>query len=288
MIAHLNRAPVALRPPPLGAWPHGILVATDGRTPSDAALLAARKLAPVGTFGVLTVLPTDISAERPLDVVADRGALAEHVAGIREQVARLFGERADVRIETRTGYPPAVLAAFAQTHGTGLLIVGIGRPRVIDRLLGDESTLRLARLSKTPILAIAEQRHVPARRIVVGIDFTPTSARAARLAIGLAAPDAEVVLAHVETPDARMRADAGLRRLIETVQTGFCGHVHGRLLHGDPATELLALAGDWNADAIAIGLHGHGPVERVGIGNVAARVVRCASCSVIVAPKGAN
>jgi nucleotide-binding universal stress UspA family protein len=268
--------------------PRAIVVATDGRAASDAALLAAHRIAPLGAFGVVTVLSTSGSSDCPTGYVLDRAATADAAARIRAQFERLFGSAEDVYVETRSGYPPAVLAAYAETHDIDLLIVGIGRPKVIDRLLGDESTLRLARMSKTPIFAVASGSAVPPRRVVVGIDFTATSIQAAHLAVELAAPDAELVLAHVETPDARSRPDASLRRVVEVVQTGFCGRVSGRLLHGDAATELLALSLDWDADAIAIGLHGHGPEDRAAIGNVATRVVRCASCSVIVAPRNAS
>ncbi|HEX4683165.1 MAG TPA: universal stress protein [Gemmatimonadaceae bacterium] len=270
--------------------PDGIVVASDGRAASDAALLAAHAIAPLDTFGVLTVLTVlskSAAADCTIEPVYDRAAIADNAARIRAQLERLFGSADGVRVETRSGYPPAVVAAYAETHDIDLLVVGIGRPRVIDRLLGDESTLRLARLSKTPIFAVAGGVAVPPRRIVVGIDFTPTSIQAARLAIDLAAPDAEVLLAHVETLDARSRPDASLRRVVEVVQTCFCGRVKSQLLRGDAATEVLALATDWNADAIAIGLHGHGPEDRAAIGNVATRVVRCASCSVIVAPRKA-
>ena len=280
----LHPTPITHRLPP-AAWPHGIVVATDGREPADAALLAARALAPIGTLGVLGVIPTE-AAETPSSTRGDSAAMvAEQVSVIQRQIERLFGEGVDVRIETRLGYPPAALAAYAETHGAGLLVVGIGRPRVIDRLMGDESTLRLARMSKTPILAVAPDRSIPVRHVIVGVDFTPASMRAARLAIELATPDAHVVLAHVQTPAERAWPESSLRRVIDAVQTGFCGNVHGRWLRGDPATELLALAHSWGADAIAIGLHGHASDERVGIGNVAMRVIRCASCSVIVAPR---
>jgi nucleotide-binding universal stress UspA family protein len=283
----------ALHPTPnaqrLSHASHGIIVATDGREAADAALLAARALAPVGPLGVLTVVPIESVAASAGEGDKSATGAAEQIALIQGQIERLFGEGTGVHIESRLGYPPAALTAYAETHGAGLLVVGIGRARVIDRLMGDESTLRLARMSKTPIFAVAPDRSVPARRLIVGVDFTQASVRAARLAVELAMPDADIVIAHVETPAERAWPESSLRRVVDAVQTGFCGNVYGRWLRGDPATELLALASGWGADAIAIGLQGHGQFncgEPAGIGNVATRVIRCASCSVIVAPRG--
>lgn len=281
----LNPAPVARRRALGEEWPNGLLVASDGRAPSDAALVAARKLAPQGAFGVLSVLPTTTHLDRPNETPAETMTSDQHTAMIESQIERLFGESADAWVETRLGYPPAVLASYADVHGASLLIVGLGRSRVLDRLLGDESTLRLARLARTPILAVAPQCAVPARRVVMALDLTATSMHAARLALDLAAADADVVAVNVESGEGPADRDAAIKRAAQALQTGFCGRVTSRLLRGDPATELLGLANAWDADLISIGLHGSGPAQRVAIGNVAMRVVRCASCSVIAAPR---
>ena len=265
------------------AWLSRIVVASDGRAPSDAALIAARKLAPHSTFGILSVLPSTSSRERALfpdDVLTVDG----QAALIDRQLHRLFGEAPDVWIETQCGEPPAVITAFAETHRTPLLITGIGRPRVLERLLGDESTLRLMRLAKTPVFAVASESAVPARRVLIAMDFAPSSIRAARLGLAIAAPQADVLVAHVCATAAPIPPDERLHRLRDTLQTGFCGRITARVLRGDPATELVALANAWRADVIAIGLGRHAHIERAGIGAIATRVVRCASCSVIAVP----
>ena len=57
--------------------------------------------------------------------------------------------------------------------------------------------LRLARVSETPVLAIAPNYREPPRRILVAMDFGEASIEAARLALELAAKNATIVLAHV-------------------------------------------------------------------------------------------
>jgi nucleotide-binding universal stress UspA family protein len=76
--------------------------------------------------------------------------------------------------------------------------------------------------------------------------------------------------------------------LSETVQgrvqqarpEGLSFFVHVRI--GDPAAELLALAAEADADCIVVGTHGYTGVKRWLVGSVAEKVVREASCRVIV------
>jgi nucleotide-binding universal stress UspA family protein len=262
-------------------WPDRVVVATDGRSQSDAALRAGRALCGSVAFEVLTVIePADASADdqpvpAPPSIDAQR-------ALVEAQLRRVLDE-SRASISVRSGFPPAVLASFAMTHGTSLLVVGLGQPRVFDRLLGGESLYRLARMARTPLFAVANDVSTPPRRLVVATDFTAPSTHAAMLALSVAAFDAEVVLAHVMAPDARP-SHGRLRRLAESLQTGFCGRVKPVLLEGDPATELLSLATDRGADAIAFATHSHATSGNTSLGSVASRLVRCAGCSVLLMP----
>jgi nucleotide-binding universal stress UspA family protein len=265
-----------------------LVVAADGREPSDLALSAARSLAGSSAFRVISVLTTSTSKDRPQGWSAVPQSPETLLAVVGTQLRRVLGEDHDAWVELRTGYPPAVLASFAELQAIPLTVVGIGQPRVLDRLAGDESVLRLARMIRTPLFAVAPGRAVPPRCVVVATDFSATSLRVARLARALAAPDAELLLAHVSTPNGRIAPANALRRQAEALQTGFCGRVRPIDLQGDAATELLALANARGADAIAIGTRGETSMAaspRGSIGTVATRVVRCSSCSLIVLPE---
>jgi nucleotide-binding universal stress UspA family protein len=263
-------------------WRHNILVATDGRSSSDAALRAAHTLAGSSTFGVISVIAESASRDRECGWTQKPESPRAHREMVEAQVRRVLGNAADVWIEVRRGCPPAVLASFAECHAVSLLVSGIGRPAVLDRLLGDESVLRLARMTQTPLYAVDANRATPARRIVIGTDFSATSNRAARLALSLAAPNAEILLAHVCTPAGWVAHEGSLRRGAEQLREGFCGQVTPIELRGDAASELLGLAKSRDADAIVVGAHGRGAAVRGTLGPVATRVVRCAPCSVVL------
>ena len=51
---------------------------------------------------------------------------------------------------------------------------------------------------------------------------------------------------------------------------------------GDPANENLRAAADWRADLLVMGSHGRDGVMRVLLGSVAEKVMRHATCPVLV------
>lgn len=280
----------------LGELPPGILAATDGREQSDVALRAAQSLLAGGPLGLITVLathpptkPSDIDQSPALHDAVTRQALVE------EQAHRVLGDTVESWIEVRSGYPPRVLAASAAAHGA-LLVVGLGRSGVRERLRGDESTLRLVREARTPVLAVSPRSEMPPKRIVLALDFSETSLAAARFALELAAPDTEVTLAHVAPRTSVISwgstalgyhgdPDAAIDRVLQRLAPPFNVRITPVVVHGDVATELLDIAARQRADLIAIGAHGHGPPLRTTIGAVTTRIVRCATCSVLVVPR---
>ncbi len=60
------------------------------------------------------------------------------------------------------------------------------------------------------------------------------------------------------------------------------------LLEGDPASEIVRYGRDVSADLIVMGTHGRTGVERLVLGSVAEKVLRDATCSVLVVklPRG--
>jgi nucleotide-binding universal stress UspA family protein len=279
-----------------------VLVATDGRDQSDGALVAGFVMAGApDALRVLTVVqPLPVvtpEAQLPVsaDVIAARRADARRAA--LHQVERLLGDVAvDALVEVTEGDPARAIAAAAREANAGLIICGLGRHRVVDRVFGEETALRLIRVSSVPILAVAPAfTHAPSR-IVVGVDFSETSLRAARLALELAAECATVYLVHVGPRDSAVSAlngwgpsyhqDAGdaLVRMSEQLRVPRGFTAQRVLLQGDPATELMAFAASVNADLIATGSHGHGFMARLLIGSVATKLVRCSTHSVLVVP----
>jgi nucleotide-binding universal stress UspA family protein len=280
-----------------------VIVATDGRDQSDAAMVVGRLLAGTSdalrVITVLKALPM-VSPEAAVPISADvqSARRAELRRAVVEQTNRIWGEPA-VDVELTEGEPASTIARIARDSNATMIVSGIGRHQVMDRLFGDETAIRLVRLSSVPVFTVAGRLMGAPHRIVVAADFSETSLRAARLALELAAPHATLYLAHVGPRDKVLhdwnawglsyKEDAGdaLQKMAQHLRVPPGMTLQRVLLQGDPATELLAFATSVNADLIATGSHGYGFVARMLIGSVTTRILRCSTCSVLCVPHAA-
>ncbi len=281
-----------------------VIVATDGREQSDAALIAGGILA--GESDALRV----VSVIKPMPIVSPEAQLpispdfeasrrAQAKRAVMDQMMRVWQDGEGIALELHDGDPATTIARVAHDANAAMIVSGLGRHSVMDRLFGDETALRLIRVSAVPVLAVTSKFTQAPRRIVVAIDFSETSLRAARLALDVATSSATIYLAHVAPRDATLydwsgggssyKQDAGeaLQRMREQLRVPAGMIVQRVLLQGDPATELLAFAASVNADLIATGSHGHGFVARMLIGSVTTRILRCSTCSVLTVPHAA-
>jgi nucleotide-binding universal stress UspA family protein len=280
-----------------------IIIATDGREQSDAALTIGRLLA--GTddaFRVVTVLKTiPLVPEVPLPVPieVENARREEAKRDVVNQGYRVWDGGAKFVAELQDGDPATVVARLAHQAGATMIVAGLGRHRVSDRVFGDETALRLIRAADVPVLATAAGLRYAPQRIVVAVDFSETSLRAARLALTVAGSGATIYLAHVAPRDSsfyewrawgstyKTGIGDALQKTREQLRVPSTMTVQNVMLQGDPATELLAFAASVNADLIATGSHGYGFVARMLIGSVATRLLRCSTCSVLTVPHSA-
>jgi nucleotide-binding universal stress UspA family protein len=144
------------------------------------------------------------------------------------------------------------------------------------------------------------------KRILCPTDFSEVSAKAERIAVALAKRDgARLSLLHVDPPlllmapygevpvdvglfeEQRRQAErdmAAARQRAEAAGVTVDTDVRG----GAPAREILDIAGAGGIDLIILGTHGRGGVEHLLLGSVAEKVLRKASCPVMVVPAQAD
>ena len=280
-----------------------IIVATDGEDQSNSAMIVGRLLATtpeamrlVTVVKPLPIVSAEAPAPAPEEVEASRRM--DRWLSVEAQSTRVWGGHfADIDIGE--GDPAAILARLARETNATMIVSGVGRHRVVDRLFGDETALRLVRVSSVPVFAVASGTSRLPARIVVAVDFSETSLRAARLALEVAAPRATIYLVHVGPRDNMLREWNGrgttfknevrvaLDKMRKQLSIPAGTSVQSIMLQGDPATELLAFASTVGADTIATGSHGHGFVTRIMVGSVTTQILRCATCSVLCVPYAA-
>jgi len=280
-----------------------LLLATDGTSQSDAAIAFAYLLSLKDRSDVIALTVVDrapipwgaVEASVVLDY--ERGQLLEAKAKVTAQVAR-FGNK-KWTIEVRTGDPTTTIANLAKESGARLLVVGLGGHGPAARFFGNETALRLMRMSQTPVLAVDTRMRGLPSRIVVAMDFSEASIEAARLAIDIAAPGATLTLVHAVpwerkdyVPEHWFREHetyiaSQLKRVAGWLDHGDKCRIHQRVLYGKPWSCIVTCAEDLNADLIVAGTHGRAFLARVLGGETVAKLVRGARRSVLVLPHAA-
>jgi len=285
-----------------------ILAATDGTTQSDGALAAAASLAAAtgSTVHIVTVQPplAPIVPDGPVllepDVTIALTAARKERA--RAQSAAIAAENPGARFpepEVLAGDPERVITQAARDKGAQLIIVGIGRHDVMDRIFGSETAVKVARLSRVPVLAVPAAFRGAFRQAVVGLDLSDASQHAAQAAVPIVASGGIIHLVHV-APRERLLIDPWMsdREYDDIVQQRI-SRVRARLAvppnvsvehataTGDAARALIEYAAKVDADVIVAGSHGHGFVSRLLLGSVTTALLRAATTAVLVVPPDA-
>jgi nucleotide-binding universal stress UspA family protein len=131
------------------------------------------------------------------------------------------------------------------------------------------------------------------KRILCGVDGTPASLVAVRQAQRLQDENGSVLLSAVANLAEAAQAGTAAPHAAELLQheaeaalaeaQAIAPSASSKLVNGDPVAVLLKQAEDEGATLIAIGSHGHRRAAGLLLGSVAARVLRDATCSVLVA-----
>lgn len=281
-----------------------LLIGTEGTRSSDGAIELALAMAKGldDVFLLAVHEPFAIAspeAQLVLSGPAEAARRAELIERVVEQVNRIGHPELRPRVEIADGEPAARIVEKATELDARLVVVGLGRHEIIDRMFGDESALKLVRRSRISVLAVPEVAKNTLCSAVVAIDFSDASIRSAQMAASLMEHDGTVHLVHVIPKERGMlnwwvpatdyeafleKSFAWLRAHL-SIPDGVA--VSNVTLTGDPATKLLRYADEIEADLVAGGSHGHGFFARLVVGSVTTKLLRGAKCSVLVVPRDA-
>ena len=294
-----------------------ILVATDLSAPARHAVERAFHVA-ANTDSELNILHA--MELRSLDTLRELlgDDLSEVKAALnsdaRKHLEQLTGDASIHRgVAARTcvaeGNPLATIAAVAQELDAHLLVLGARGESFLRHALLGSTAARLLRKSATrPVLVVKQAPHEAYRSVLVAVDFSPVSLYAIQLA-KFWAPGADLVLLHAfELPYEGKLAFAGVdehlirhyvaneaearrKRLHELAATaGLASPEYSvRIIHGDPAQQIIATEQDVDADLIVVGKHGSHIAEELLLGSVTKHVLGESQCDVLVIcdPRGA-
>ena len=284
-----------------------ILVATDGSPSCDAALHVAEGLAKDHGLSVqvISVLEPLASMYAPVDglmvalppTISDVKRAEIRLTEVRDRLRKTLRSAESWKLHVKVGRTAGSIVETATEIDASLIVLGLGKHRPMDRLLGDEIAAQVARGASMPVLAVPSDATSPLRRAVVGMDFSRASVRAARAAVTVVTPPGQVWLAHVKPP-LDIPAEAyegtsviynqgllgGFKKIEERLEKVDLLEVRPVVLEGKAADELLTFAASHRADLLVTGAHGRTLVERMLIGSVTTKLLRAARCAVLVIP----
>lgn len=176
--------------------------------------------------------------------------------------------------------------------GIDLLACGARGESVLRRFILGTTAMRVLSTTNCPVLVVKQPPHEPYRRLLVPVDFSPSSLRAIRHARSIA-PRAEIVLLHVfDVPfeghlryasvDARTinhyrsiaRKEANQKIHALRVQAGLDGSASSiMVVHGEPSSSIIVQEQELDCDLIVMGKHGQSLVEKLLLGSVTKHVL---------------
>jgi len=287
------KAPASERP---------ILVATAGEAESRGALRVAAALAAIGgapvvALGVAAPFPHNLSARvmlRPPPAIDEQARRDLHER-IRDSLTEIPGSESWV-VRAFTGTPADLVHAAAAKWRARMIVLGTGRHTRLDRIFGSETAVAVMRNARIPVLAVHTRATGLPARAVAAVDFTDASLSAAESAAQLLAADGTLFVTHVcafgeakakpgDLIDIyRAGAQKRLDEAVAALRTRTTRRVDGVMLTGEAGSAIVAFARRERCDLIALGGHPMGLLDRILLGSIRTRVVRDASCSVLIAP----
>ena len=297
------RQAVALNP----AFHGPILLATDGTSQSGAPVFAARLLAE--QLGVPLEVVTVLEPEMAYGVMlggtpiympeVEDARRSARVASVHAYVSRFSGGAPPPSIHIRFGAIADEIAEVARDRSATMIVVGAAPHQRVNRIVAGERAVHVLRASRVSVLSVPPGFEALPKNILVGLDFSPASIRAAQAALLFLGKGGTLTLLHVLSPllgDAPLR-DIASRNPVDTIQTLFARAraelkpfvpddvtIETRVRTADDADGIVGCADAIGADLIVVGTHGPRLLERVLLGSVASNVVHSATQAVLAVP----
>jgi nucleotide-binding universal stress UspA family protein len=286
-----------------------LLAATDLSAPARhaaerAALLARELGAELALLHVISASPVDrlrrLLAEAPADLEARVGADARRdIERLGEILRSAYGVPA--RAEVSSGQLIAQINGRAVAGDADLVVLGARGASYMRHLLLGSTAERLVRKSVKPLLVVRQPPHEAYRRVLVGVDFSPSSLPALAAARAVA-PAAELVVLHAyEVPFEDRLRSSGLaedtldqyrliarRQALQGMQSLLAdagvepGSVETLVRQGDPASLVIEQEQERDCDLIVVGRHGESTLEAILLGSVTRHVLQASQGDVLV------
>lgn len=199
------------------------------------------------------------------------------------------------------GQPEEEIISRAKELSAELTVIGMHGSNFFTGFFLGNTADKLARLSKTPLLVVKNPATQPYREVLVPVDFSENSRRAAHMALTIA-PGAQITFLHAfdVVLEEQMRyvnvaqdiirgyhvkaeedAQRDLNQFIANLQTG--GRPVSRtVIFGHPGHVICNHAKVMKPDLIVVGKHGRSRFEELLLGSVTQHALDQTSCDILI------
>lgn len=274
------------------------LVAVADDTAAESAIrftnALARERGAIPT--VLRVL--DVSVYAALDSLPSVGSVEaamlspeyrdEVVASLEERIRSVLGAPSRWRIEFEAGETGFCIAREARRLRAELIVVGLRPHSALRRAFVRDTVCDVIRGASAPVIAACPTMRGLPSRIMVALDFSPASIRAAHLARELVGYTGSIELVYVRPQGdgaGSARLEETLERMIEELEPTRDVQVTSTVLDGEPAIRLLKHAAAIQPDLVAMGHGRHNVVDRFFNDSVSTTFAHDARWSLLVVPE---
>jgi len=190
------------------------------------------------------------------------------------------------------------IIAQAQRADADMVVMGLARHATIGRAMGRDTVREVMALGGVPVLAVRPQLVTLPRRVVVAVDFSQASIRAAHLARRLVDEHGSMHLLFVEPAflDNKSESTEGMRliqargveaafaQLVSELKPSAGMTIATIVRRGNAMAEISRFCEELGPDLVAVGSQRHRFLDRLLLGSVARSVAADGRWSTLVTP----
>ena len=303
----LIEEPSAVREAITGFGEFGVVLALADDKLSDSAVAVTRALNERrgASPSVLYVIEVGTSVPEAAMVIV---SLEEDLQDPRIRERQTLAMRRTLRLDREpvaawpltlaVGNVARVVVEHAERNGARMVVLGLNRHGTTGRVMGRDTVRGVMAISSAPVLAVRPELTDLPKRIVVPVDFSRASIRAAHLARRIVDEHGTMHLVFVEPSRSQVRTEseeafelihtrgveAAFRDLVAELWPSVGVKIDTVVRQGSPVAEITRFAEESNADLIAIGSQRHPFLDRLLLGSVAKAIAADGRWSVLVTP----
>jgi nucleotide-binding universal stress UspA family protein len=280
-----------------------IVVATDGSDSAlgafaAAAMLRAKAGADIHVLTVIEPMPVMFPAVEGMimSTELDKSRQEAQRAMVADQV-KSYDPAQAWTLDISMGRPAEAIVGFAREQEADLIIIGSNKHGFVGRILGEETASEIARLSDIPLLVASPEMRRPPPRVLIAMALNANGMQMAPASLELlCGKTPSISCVHVKPRSEFLGIDwaefdaeyeLAMKDRFADVEKGLAA-VNMRpdliVLHGEAEREISDFAAYSKAELIVVGVRRRRGRARAIGGRMAARVMRRASCSVLVIP----